>query len=199
MVAVSVVESWVYIWKEGWQDLLMNCTRSQRWLDFQVSGLSNWKDVIATCWGGRRVGGVCLTIWVQEWYPAGRKTEQGQVSFSFTGECGPGVSSSSRVWGWLLFDKEILVLGPEVPESLLASFSILANSVNLTKKPERRGSSEPKVGSPLPSGSLLDIVFDGKGLLVRAKAPRCFTLPRTWSSWGGKKSLSLSQSVFCFV
>lgn len=42
------------------------------------------------------------------------------------------------------------MLGPEVPESPLASFSISASSVNLIKKQERRrGSSERKEVSSL--------------------------------------------------
>ena len=73
--------------------------------------------------------------------------------------------------------KEILALGPEVPKSLLASFSIFANSVNLTKKPERRGSSEPKRDCPLPSRSLLAVVVNGKGLPVPAETPSCLALP----------------------
>lgn len=47
-------------------------------------------------------------------------------------------------------------------ESPLASFSISASSVNLTKKHERkRGSSERKEDSSLPSGSLLAAAVSG--------------------------------------
>lgn len=69
---------------------------------------------------------------------------------------------------WLLLAMKILALGPEVPKSLLASLSVFANSVNLTKKPERRGSSEPRRDCPLPSRPLLAVVVNGRGLPVPA-------------------------------
>lgn len=43
----------------------------------------------------------------------------------------------------------------------MASFSILASSVNLTKKHERRGSRERKEDSSLPSGSLRAAAVSG--------------------------------------
>lgn len=36
------------------------------------------------------------------------------------------------------------MLGPEVPESLLASFSIAASSVNLTRKLSRKAAASPQ-------------------------------------------------------
>ena len=90
----------------------------------------------------------------------------------------------------LLLAKETLALGPEVPKALLASFPVFANSVNHAKKPERRGSSEPKRDCPLPSRSLLAVAVNGKGLPVPAETPSALPYHRLGHS------VSLSP---CFV